>query len=130
MPIWLLFVLTSLGVYRATRLAVKDDFPPVLWVRDRLAGGWRPLTTAEREHAWPDTPDYQEINGVRSRYLHRARWSPAWLGDLVSCPWCASGWLSGAAVLVLDLVQSIPDPVVFGGAVWGASALLASRSWA
>ena len=33
----LLPVLLVLVVYRLTRLITTDDFPPVLWVRDRLA---------------------------------------------------------------------------------------------
>ena len=45
----LLLIVMSLATYRLTRLVVADTFPPVLWLRDRLAGGWRPLTAKEQE---------------------------------------------------------------------------------
>lgn len=47
MSAWLLLVLLSTATYRLTRLVVTDDFPPILWMRDRLVGGWRALTEAE-----------------------------------------------------------------------------------
>lgn len=122
-----LYLAAVIAVYRLTRLGVKDDFPPILWLRDRLAGGWRPLTPKEQGEKWQDE---QDIGGVRSRYVHRATWSPYWLAELVSCPWCLSGWISGAVTALLDLNQSLPDPVLFGFGVWGGAALLASRKWA
>lgn len=45
----LLLLVMALATYRLTRLVVEDTFPPVLWLRDRVAGGWRPLTLAEHE---------------------------------------------------------------------------------
>lgn len=147
MPVWLLLVLMALTVYRATRLLVRDTFPPVLWLRDRLCGGWRPLTQPEydrisesarttlsdayMEHGFRigDAPDYTGTV-VRSRYLDRASWVPHWLAELVSCPWCASGWIAGAVTLAVDLAVGLPDPWLVGPAVWAAGALLASRSWA
>jgi hypothetical protein len=36
---------------------------------------------------------------------------PAWLGDLVTCPWCAGVWVSGPIVLVTDALTSVPVPV-------------------
>ncbi len=33
---WFLFVLLSLATFRATRLVVHDDFPPIRWARDRI----------------------------------------------------------------------------------------------
>ena len=41
---WFVFALLCLTAYRATRLLIKDTFPPVLWLRDNLVGGWRPTT--------------------------------------------------------------------------------------
>lgn len=131
-----LYLGAVIAVYRLTRLGTKDDFPPILWLRDKLAGGWRPLTSKEK--AAPMSADWrpqqQEVdygNGpVMSRYVVRSRWSPYWLSELISCPWCLSGWISGAVVALLDINQSIPDPVLFGFAVWGGAALLASRKWA
>lgn len=138
----LLLVLMALAVYRLTRLVVVDDFPPVLWVRDRLVGGWRPLTTAEEEiratpprnHgsvAFPTlSGQVRDIDGVSHRYVKRSRWSPPWLADLLSCPWCASGWVSAAVTAGTWGVVGLPVPVLVWLAVWAAGALLAAQEWA
>lgn len=134
MNIATLYLATVIAVYRLTRFGVKDDFPPVLWLRDRLAGGWRPMTDREMHemvpNPFPATETMVSADGTHMRYVRRAAWSPYWLAELISCPWCLSGWLSGAVVALLDLNQSVPDPVLFGFAVWGGAALLASRKWA
>lgn len=125
-------VLLALGSYRLTRLMVKDDFPPVLWARDRIAGGWRPLTSKEKEAptavSWRNQT--QEIDGVLNRYMIRKSWSPHWLADLITCPWCASGWVSGSLVLLAMFTVGLPAPFFVWLAVWAVSSLLASRSWA
>jgi hypothetical protein len=128
------FLCLVLTAYRATRLIVKDDFPPILWVRDRLVGGWRPLTEPEWEQARKTGMDQfkptQGIDGKENRWITRKPWSPYWLAELLSCPWCASAYVSGALVLVTDLTYGLPVPWLVGPAVWGATALLASREWA
>lgn len=104
----------GLAAYRLTILAVKDVFPPVLWTRDRIVGGWRPLTEKELSPGQPWQERYlddsdQTVRDVDfggskgtqvARYVRRAGWVPFWLADLVSCPWCASGWISLAATAV------------------------------
>lgn len=40
METWLLLLVMALATYRGTKLIVEDTFPPVLWLRDRLVGGW------------------------------------------------------------------------------------------
>lgn len=135
MPVWLLIACMAVANYRATRLIAKDDFPPVLWLRDRLAGGWRPLTTKEqdvvsRQPGGNQPYPLREIRGVRNRWVTRAKWSPYWLAELVSCPWCVSGWLAAALTTAVALTVGVPAPLLVWGAVWGASALLASREWA
>lgn len=142
MPLWLLLACMTLANYRAARLISKDDFPPVLWLRDRLAGGWRPLTTreheaysvtvtgAERVVAHPELGSVMRLEGQLNRYVHRSKRSPYWLADLVSCPWCITGWLSAALTAAAALTVGVPAPWLVWGAVWGASALLASREWA
>jgi hypothetical protein len=142
-PTWLLIACMALANYRASRLITKDDFPPVLWLRDRLAGGWRPLTTREQEKWSPARPTDDEpfvrhpalgtlttIDGQPNRYVRRSKRSPYWLAELVSCPWCVSGWLAAALTTAVALTVGVPAPVLVWGAVWGASALLASREWA
>lgn len=140
MPVWLLITCMILANYRASRLIAKDDFPPVLWLRDRLAGGWRPLTLAEHERFVRATPtakavmqvdwSYDPDDGLKQRYVMRPKWSPYWLAELVSCPWCVSGWLAAALTAAVALTVGVPAPLLVWGAVWGASALLASREWA
>lgn len=143
MPTWLLIACMAAANFRATRLIVKDDFPPVLWLRDRLAGGWRPLSMKELErYALPVLKDGEtyaphsklgslmRIDGAMNRYVRRARWSPYWLAELVSCPWCVSGWLAAALTAAVAFTVGVPAPVLVWGAVWGASSLLASREWA
>ena len=154
MPVWLLLLTMALVTFRATRLITTDDFPPLLWLRDRVCGGWRPLTQQEwekirataaesnRDLLNPDRPKkvtvsaariygpLQAVDGVENRYLTRASWSPYWLGKLMSCAWCASGWVAGVVTLLTDVTVGVPDPWLAGPAVWAAGALLASREWA
>lgn len=137
MPTWLLVSLMVLAVFRLTRLVVNDDFPPVLWLRDRLVGGWRPLTEKE----WAAVRDRDTVTAfkvqdvdhghgpVGSRYLTRARWVPQWLADLLSCPWCASGWIALGLTVGVALTVGVPAPLIVWPAVWGGGALLASRQW-
>ena len=155
MPVWLLVVLLCAATYRLTRLIVRDDFPPVLWLRDRLVGGWRPLTdkehaaylTAPRDRigdvlplklkadapAWMkhvQSVDYEDPRGTQeSRFIVRWTWVPYWLSDLLSCPWCASGWVSLALVVAVAFTVGVPAPLLVWPAVWGAGALLAARKW-
>lgn len=137
---WLIELLMVLTVYRLTRLVTRDDFPPVLWLRDRLAGGWRDLTTTEQRmlfggvlpgdkrmelrRTWSVNPEGEQ------RYVYRWRYVPDWFAELVSCPWCVSGWISGAVTLGMDLAVGVPLPWLVGPAVWACAALLASREWA
>lgn len=143
MPVWLLITCMILANYRAARLISKDDFPPLLWLRDRLAGGWRPLSSGELEKHPAARPSEDEpfardprmgtltlIDGEVSRYVRRSRFSPHWLGELVSCPWCISGWLAAGLTAGVAFTVGVPAPWLVWGAVWGASALLASREWA
>jgi hypothetical protein len=133
MPAWLLLVLMVFTVFRLTRLVTTDDFPPVLALRDHLAGGWRPMTEPEwlllakpRDAGAPEPFAHRDINKVENRFVVRAAWSPHWLAELITCPWCTSGWLAGAVTAATALTTSLPAPWLAGPAVWGAAALLAS----
>lgn len=130
MPFWLLLIVMTLAVYRLTRLVVTDIFPPVLWVRDRLAGGWRPLTEVEKskEHFRPG--DVEEIDGVLHRYVRRIKASPQWLADLLSCVWCAGGWVALVVTFAVDWAVGVPSPLLVWLAVWGAGSLIAAQDWA
>lgn len=138
MDLWLLLLIMSLAVYRLTRLLVEDTFPPVLWLRDRLAGGWRPLTVKEQDirswnvaHGQADVlEELSEIDGVQHRYVRRKEWSPFWLAELISCPWCASGWVALAVTAATWATVGLPVPVLCWLAVWAAGALIAAQEWA
>jgi hypothetical protein len=129
--IWFVFLVMCLTAYRATRLLIKDTFPPVLWLRDTLAGGWRPLTEQEqREPVQVRTWHAQEVHGVMNRWVERRAWSPDWLAELITCPWCASAYVSGGLTAAVDVLYGVPVPWLVGPAVWAVAALLASREWA
>lgn len=128
MPVWLTLLLMVLAVYRVTRLAVMDTFPPVLWLRDRIAGGWRPLTPGELA-VRSTLPALQvtQIDGKWCRYITRVHWSPQWLADLASCAWCASGWIAGAVTAATAITVPLPQPWLVGLAVWGGAVWLLDR---
>jgi hypothetical protein len=147
-PDWLLLIVISLAVYRVTRLLVKDTFPPVLWLRDRFVGGWRPLTSAEWELVRARSFDPKHQPGIQeeslpfqmrdvdhgngeeaSRWVEKWSWVPEWLSDLLSCPWCASGWVSLAVVAAVAYTVGVPAPVLVWPAVWAAGSLLAAQKW-
>lgn len=142
METWLLLLVMSLATYRLTRLFVADTFPPVLWVRDRLVGGWRPLTLKESEsNRLPVMEEGQSatvaglggltvIDGQMNRYVQRWKRSPFWLAELLSCPWCASGWVAAGVTAGLWAVVGLPVPLLVWLATWALGALLAAQSWA
>ncbi len=123
----LLLFLLSLSTYRLTRLVVRDTFPPVLWARDRIVGGWRDVTEQEREAGISDGADE---DGQSLKFNVPVAWSPFWLRELLSCPWCASGWLSLILVAGTAICVSVPLPVLFWLASWALGSLLASQAWA
>ncbi len=145
METWLLLLVMSLAVYRLTRLLVEDTFPPVLWVRDRVVGGWRPLTEKEHEKYFTDVAAVVEgplalphsklgalmrTDGQVNRYVRRVKWSPFWLAELLSCPWCASGWVALAVTGGVWATVGLPVPLLVWPAVWAAGALIAAQEWA
>lgn len=143
MDLWLLLIVMSLAVYRLTRLLVADTFPPVLWLRDRLVGGWRPLTLKESEQRiddarawedkgkrWPVRWSVQEIDGVENRWVQRSRRSPFWLAELLSCPWCCSGWVALGVTAGTWAWVGLPVPLLVWLATWALGALLAAQEWA
>jgi hypothetical protein len=140
MDLWLLLIVMSLAVYRLTRLVVADTFPPVLWLRDWLAGGWRPLTLAEHERYVAASPSAQAVlrdawsydpeDDLRQRYVRRAGWSPHWLAELLSCPWCASGWVALTVTAGVWATSGLAMPVLVWLATWAVGALIAGQEWA
>lgn len=144
MDLWLLLIVMSLAVYRLTRLVVADTFPPVLWLRDRLVGGWREPTMKEQHHELFPTGEVEEhtlksvpglgmfqlVDGELFIYARRWKRSPFWLAELLSCPWCASGWVALGVTGGVWAVAGLAMPVLVWLAVWAAGALLAGQEWA
>lgn len=140
METWLLLIVMSLAVYRGTRLVVADTFPPVLWARDRIAGGWRDLTAEEQRLLFGGVLPGEKAAELRKvwsvdtdgeqRYLHRWRWVPQWLADLISCPWCASGWVALGVTAGVWAVAGLAMPVLVWLATWAVGALIAGQEWA
>lgn len=145
METWLLLLVMALATYRGTKLIVADTFPPVLWLRDRLVGGWRPLTLKEQETYVTDVAAVVEgplalphpqlgalmrTDGEVNRYARRAKWSPFWLAELISCPWCASGWVAAGVTAGVWATAGLPLPFLAWAAVWAVGALLAAQDWA
>ncbi len=142
---WLLLVLMSLATYRLTRLLVDDTFPPVLWLRDRVVGGWREPTIREREH--PDFPQgeveedtlrnvttlgmFTLVDGELQIYARRASWIPTFFAGLLSCPYCTSGWVAMgiAAGAWWWLGLAVPLVVLLWLAAWALGGLLAAQEW-
>lgn len=94
---WLiLLIFTSLSTYRLTRLVVEDDFPLVRIPREWVVGEKTPLVWDEQGMKW-----------TGGEYVkHKGRWY-FWFGELITCPWCASGWISlGWIVLVAQSDKS------------------------
>lgn len=142
MSLPLLLLVMSLATYRGTKLVVEDTFPPVLWLRDRLVGGWRPLTLKESEtNRLPVLEEGQSatvvglggltvIDGQMNRYVIRWRRSPFWLAELISCPFCASGWVAAGVTAGVWGVVGLPVPLLCCMAVWAVGGLVTAQEWA
>lgn len=142
---WLLLLLMSLAVYRLTRLLVDDTFPPVLWLRDRVIGGWRPLTDKE-QHTSRLPESWEEgqaatiaglgsvmlmSDGVLHRYVHRSARVPFFFAGLLSCPYCTSGWAALAVTVGVWwwLGLAIPLLVLLWLGSWALGGMLAAQEW-
>jgi hypothetical protein len=145
METWLLLLVMSLAVYRGTRLVVADTFPPVLWLRDRIVGGWRSPTLKETYHenypkgqveegVFKAVPGlgglYSLVDGEIQVFMPKSRRSPFWLADLISCPFCASGWIALAVTAGTWAVVGLPVPVLVWLATWAVGGLIAGQEWA
>lgn len=141
-PWWALAAL-SLTTFILTKLVVDLSFPPVLWLRDRVVGGWRQLTLAETEDlrlsrsgtagalGFPVKPfATSEQDGETLRYVDRTPWVPLFFAELMSCPWCVSAYVSAAVVAGTWLAIGLPVPVLMWPAAWALGALLAQHDYA
>ncbi len=140
---WFALAALSLATFILTKLVVDLDFPPVLWIRDRVVGGWRPLTMAEAEDlrlsrsgtsgvlGFPVKPfATSEVDGETLRWVDRTPWIPLFFAELMSCPWCVSAWLSAGLVTGTWAVTGLPAPLLLWPASWALGALLAQHDYA
>lgn len=94
---------------RITRLVIKDTFPTLVWIREKLIG-----KLEER----PDGTYLQVKKGIFP--------SDGAMAKLLDCPWCASFWVSFPVVIVSDQFITLEAPVLIFIAQWFiASYLLA-----
>lgn len=133
---WFLLAAMSLATFILTKLVVDLDFPPVLWLRDRVIGGFRPLTLAEQSQL--NRPlatlgvaegEIREIDGERYIWRTRNKRVPYFFAELMSCPWCVSAYAAAATVTGTWLTVGLPVPVLMWPAVWALGALLAQHEW-
>ena len=127
----------SLATFILTKLIVDLDFPPVLWLRDRVVGGFRPLTLAEQaklnnpraQHKVTEW-DIHLINGEDHLWKTRSKKIPMFFAELMSCPWCTSGWVALGVVAGTWATVGLPAPVLMWLATWALGALMAQHEWA
>jgi hypothetical protein len=67
---------------------------------------------------------------VPHRHVKRWRWVPEWIAELISCSWCASGWVAAGVTAGVWAVVGLPVPVLAWPAVWALGGLLAAQEWA
>lgn len=92
----LVFILLSLATYRVTRLITKDTFPPVAKLRTMIVG-----------------KDERKFIGTRLE----------WLGELLTCYWCASVWVAGVGVLIVSYLWETPPYALM---MWPAAAAVSA----
>lgn len=139
----LLIGLMSLTVFMLTHLIVNLDFPPVLWLRGKVVGGWREPTMRETyhesfptgqldEHALTNVPDlgmFTLNDGEINVWDSRSGRVPFFFGELMSCPWCVGAWVALAVTAGTVFTVGVPAPVLVWFTTWALGSLLASRGW-
>lgn len=111
-------IILAIGSYSITRLVVTDDFAlfriPRNWIKDRF-----PPDDYAMESRPPDRiKDWRRTsNGL---YVVQ---KGHWLGELISCPWCAGWWVSlavwAAFLLAPTLTLGILIPFALRALVGG-----------
>ena len=118
MNLALLFVLLAFATGRITRLVVADDLPPLRLTRNWIVG-LRPDVMAKQ-------PTGRNATRVPENAPYRNHW---WLGELITCAWCASGWVSLGLWLGTWWFVPLPWPVLWWPAIWGGGAWLSAKLW-
>lgn len=83
------------------------------------------LTRAWRDDVIMEMPRHHVGNFLSTEDDDLRYWAifKDWLDEMLGCPWCLSGWLSGAAVIFVDSAtsRSVDLPVLAWLAVWYTS---------
>lgn len=101
-------VLVSLATYRATRFVTCDTFPPIYAVRSRVVT-WHERRARRRL----ELGDQVEVE--------------TWLGELLTCPWCASVWVGAGIVGLTEYFTHVPLPVLTFAAAVSVTGWLGQR---
>ena len=124
----LVLVVDVLAAFRITRLISRDSWPPIKAVRDWLLRRW---PSADAEYPDVDVKATGRDEGVLATgvavFSSGGRWlavRPHWLGELVTCPWCAGFWVS-VAVVAAELYLVWWPPVALAFALSAAVGLIA-----
>jgi hypothetical protein len=72
-----------------------------------------------------DFPPARAVRDAVRRYAIRRH--AEWLDDLVTCHWCASGWVAIGLVLLVTYARPVAEPVCLAGGIWAAGALVAEH---
>lgn len=83
---WIYIAILCLGAYSITRLVVTDSLPWVSKPRERIMEKFPP-------EGWvsEDRPKRGKSVSVSQGWVTK---EGHWLGELLSCPWCAGFWIS------------------------------------
>lgn len=92
--------LVMLATFRLTRFVVDDTFPPMRWLRDRIA-----FRARKQGHRVADFFD-----------------------ELITCPWCASIWIAAGVTWATDrlLAGGLTAPVLVALAASGITGIIAT----
>jgi hypothetical protein len=96
-------IILAIGAYSITRLIVTDDFPLFRnirnWIKDRFPPDDYVMEKRPPERI-PSDHWRRASNGV---YIVE---KGHWIGELISCPWCAGWWVSLAVWVSFILTPS------------------------
>lgn len=106
--LWQLLILT-VAAWWVTRLVVVADFPPTVWLRETVWSRWPADDTLYPDDGVvipdPDLPTEGVVNGRVA-----VDWDdglelwrpirPRAFGNLISCPWCVSPYVTAVVVAV------------------------------
>jgi len=92
-------------------------------VADNTDGPWVVVEWDAETHSWFRHDDIHRSSAAARAHLTGPERARGWLSELVSCPWCAGGWVTLAAVAGVSARYG-SDVLWFWPALWWASVVL------